>query len=89
MAASNNRQPASKVFVFVGQRFVPMRHETICERQRVLTSLVSICLGQRDQGTGAMTVTQICILAWAILGLVVVAILLRGRRDERRREASD
>jgi hypothetical protein len=34
-----------------------------------------------------MTVTQTCILAWAILGLVVVAILLRfGRRDERSRE---
>jgi hypothetical protein len=35
-----------------------------------------------------MTVTQTCILAWAILGLVVVGILLRvgGRRDERGRE---
>jgi len=42
---------------------------------------------QRDRG-GAMTVTQICIFAWAILGLVVVAILLRflGRGDERGRE---
>jgi hypothetical protein len=32
--------------------------------------------------------SQICILAWAILRLIVVAILLRfsGRRDERGRE---
>jgi hypothetical protein len=37
-----------------------------------------------------MTVTQTCILAWAILGLVVVALLLRsGRRDERRRQIPD
>jgi len=35
-----------------------------------------------------MTVTQICIFAWAVLGLIVVAILLRflGRGDERGRE---
>jgi hypothetical protein len=35
-----------------------------------------------------MSATQICILAWAILGLIVVAILLRvgGRRDEPGRE---
>jgi hypothetical protein len=38
-----------------------------------------------------MTVTQICILAWAILSLVVVAILLRfgGRSAERTRKTCD
>jgi hypothetical protein len=38
-----------------------------------------------------MTVTQICILAWAILGLIVVAVLLRfgGRSDERTRKTRD
>jgi beta-lactamase regulating signal transducer with metallopeptidase domain len=38
-----------------------------------------------------MTTTEICILVWAILGMIVVAILLRvgGRRDERGREVSD
>jgi hypothetical protein len=38
-----------------------------------------------------MTTTEICILAWAILGMIVVAILLHvgGRKDERRREVSD
>ena len=38
-----------------------------------------------------MAVTQICILAWAILGLIVVAVLLRlgGRSDERTRETRD
>jgi hypothetical protein len=34
-----------------------------------------------------MTVTETCILAWAILSLVVVALLLRStRQDERKRE---
>jgi len=34
-----------------------------------------------------MTVTEISILAWAILGLIVGAILLRfGRRDENGRK---
>jgi hypothetical protein len=38
-----------------------------------------------------MTTTQFCILTWAVLGMIVVAILLYvgGRRDERRREVSD
>jgi hypothetical protein len=37
-----------------------------------------------------MTVTQTCILAWAILGMVVVALLLRSaHQDERRREIPD
>jgi hypothetical protein len=37
-----------------------------------------------------MTVTETCILAWAILSLVVVALLLRSaRQDERRREIPD
>lgn len=38
-----------------------------------------------------MDIAQISILAWAILGLVVVAILLRlgGRGDERRRGIPD
>ena len=34
--------------------------------------LTAMCLGQR----GAMTTTQICIFGWAILGMIVVAILL-------------
>jgi ABC-type Co2+ transport system permease subunit len=35
-----------------------------------------------------MTMTQVCILAWAVAGLIVVAGLLRflGPSDERRRE---
>jgi hypothetical protein len=35
-----------------------------------------------------MTGTEICFLAWAIVGMIVVAILLRvgGRRDERHRD---
>jgi hypothetical protein len=35
-----------------------------------------------------MTVTQTCILAWAAVGLVVVAVLLRflGREDEQARK---
>jgi hypothetical protein len=35
-----------------------------------------------------MTVTQTCILAWATVGLVVVAFLLRflGREDEHARK---
>jgi hypothetical protein len=38
-----------------------------------------------------MTRTEICILAWAIVGMIVVAILLRvaERKDDRRREVSD
>jgi hypothetical protein len=37
-----------------------------------------------------MTLTQTCIFGWAILGLVVVAILLRfGREDERYRKNRD
>jgi hypothetical protein len=36
----------------------------------------------------AMTLTQTCILAWAAVGLVVVAVLLRflGREDEQARK---
>ena len=42
-----------QVFVFLGQRLVPARRETICERQRILISLesvawVSVSRGRRD-----------------------------------------
>jgi hypothetical protein len=38
-----------------------------------------------------MTVTEVCLLTWAILGMIEVAILLRvgGRKVDRRREVSD
>jgi hypothetical protein len=38
-----------------------------------------------------VTWTEICILAWAILGMIEVAILLDGggREDEPRRKVSD
>lgn len=66
-------------------------YETICERQLVLNKSSLEVVGPAYQGTARMTVTQTCILAWAILGLVVIGILLRvgGRRDERGREVSD
>jgi hypothetical protein len=45
---------------------------------------------QRDQG-GLMTLTEISIVSWAILGMIAVAILLRypERGHERRRENRD
>jgi len=45
---------------------------------------------QRDRG-GTMSVTEICILTWAILSMIAVAILIRypERGHERRGENRD
>jgi hypothetical protein len=52
----------------------------LSEHQRVLLWSVVDLLGQRH-----MTVTEICMLAWAIVGVIVVA-RVGGRRDEPGRE---
>jgi hypothetical protein len=51
----------------------------------VSSELGFVCFGVN------VTWTEICILAWAILGMIEVAILLDGggRENERRRKVSD